>query len=453
MNNLSKYKRVGKTIRKIKDYRFKFHEYIDNELSSSSFVSCSKDGRMESFSRERKLSLRRLLFFIMSFKTAVQRDLDRLYAKLLDRDFNIREVSKGALTQARAKLNPWAFQRLNEVASDAFYLEVPYYYTWHNRRLLAVDGSRLTLPSHPSIEEEFGVHSFGPKADSPKSLALCSLLYDVLNCVTLDAQLAPYADSERSLLLKHLDRIKAGDLLLLDRGYPSYALLFLLKGKGIEFCIRLRENWWKEAKVLIDEDLDDKIVEFTLPDKDVANLAESLSDVPEKLSFRLVKVKLENGEYEILCTSLLDTVEHPAEEFSELYHLRWNQEEAYKLLKARVEVERFSGKTARAVQQDFYAKIFVMTLCAVYAHPIEEKVTMEYKQGQHRKHRQKINRTHALASFIDMLVPMFLKTKYRQTIRALDQLIAKTREIVRPGRNQKRNKHPKKTHYMNYKPL
>ncbi len=35
------------------------------------------------------------------------------------------------------------------------------------------------------------------------------------------------------------------------------------------------------------------------------------------------------------------------DEFGRLYHYRRNEEEAYKLLKARVELEAFSGKTAR----------------------------------------------------------------------------------------------------------
>ncbi|MDD4189994.1 MAG: hypothetical protein PHI28_01570 [Mangrovibacterium sp.] len=77
--------------------------------------------------------------------------------------------------------------------------------------------------------EEFGVHQFGPKADSPRSLAMGSMLYDVFSQITLDARLAPYASGERDLLMEHLDKVGSGDLLLLDRGYPCFWLLFLLK--------------------------------------------------------------------------------------------------------------------------------------------------------------------------------------------------------------------------------
>jgi hypothetical protein len=53
---------------------------------------------------------------------------------------------------------------------------------------------------------------------------------------------------------------------------------------------------------------------------------------------------------------------------------RWNIEEAYKLYKCRVKIEAFSGKRAKAVKQDIYAKAFMMTTMAVLASPIEEKI-------------------------------------------------------------------------------
>jgi len=98
-----------------------------------------------------------------------------------------------------------------------------------------VDGTRLMLPKHATTIEEFGEYGFGPKADSKRSMAIDSMLYDVHNHLTIDAQIAPYSSSEQELLLKHLDKVKQGDLLLLDRGYACFWLFFLLKAKGIEF--------------------------------------------------------------------------------------------------------------------------------------------------------------------------------------------------------------------------
>jgi hypothetical protein len=77
---------------------------------------------------------------------------------------------------------------------------------------------------------------------------MASLLYDVLNMVTVGGKIAPYKSSERNLLIQHLDKLKKGDLLLLLRAYPSFWLLFLLKAKGIRFCVRMKDRWLLQVK-------------------------------------------------------------------------------------------------------------------------------------------------------------------------------------------------------------
>jgi len=404
------------------------------------------------FIRDRKLTISNLILFIIKTKGAIQRELDNFYKALTQSEFKIREVTKGALTQARSKLNEWAFIRLNEVAIDSFYNGAEYY-EWYGMRTLAVDGTRLVLPNHPSIIEEFGQHKFGPNADSPRSLALASMLYDVLNQVTIDAQIAPYSESEGDLLSKHMDKIKKGDLLLLDRGYPCFWLLFMLKARGIEFCVRLKDNWWLKVKEFVESGETERIVKFSLPKKDRNKLKDYPHMQDTTINCRLLRIELEDGKIEVLCTSLTDTEKYLYKEFKALYHYRWNEEEAYKLLKSRIDLEDFSGKTARAIKQDFHAKIFLLTLCASYAHPIEERVIAEYKADENRKHDQKINRTNAISMTLDILIPVFLKKKYKIALDAFDRIVSSTREIVRHDRNVPRNKKPKKPYAMNYKRL
>ena len=87
-----------------------------------------------------------------------------------------------------------------------------------------------------------------------------------------------------------------------------------------------------------------------------------------------------------MCNSLKDCSLYKNEEFKELYHYRWAEEECFKLLKTRMELEQFSGKTALAVQQDFHAKVFMLSFMAAFAHPIEEKVKQEEGAVEHDKH-------------------------------------------------------------------
>jgi len=413
----------------------------------------SKDGLKGVFTRNRKLNFKNTLMFIArGVGSSLQRELDTFYKEVVGSDFNIRQVTKGAFSQARKKLKPEAFIELNDSVNNTFYNEAPYL-VWNNMRLLSVDGTRLSLPNHPSIKEEFGEHSFGPNADSKRSLALASLLYDPLNLMTLDAQIAPYASSEREQLYKHLEKVNEGDLLLLDRGYPSIALMFLLMAKGIQFCMRMKEDWWLEVKKFTESDKTDDIVQFTLPKKD----RELLKDYPhmydQLINCRLIKVQLPDGGIEVLCTSLLDEQKYPIEDLAELYHFRWNVEEGYKLLKSRIEVENFSGKTACAIKQDFFAKVFIMSLCANLAFPIEERVKKEYKQDKARKHAQKINRTGALSMTKNICIALFIKKLVTNALKAFDDIVANTREVIRPGRKEKRKHRQKRLYHMNYKRL
>jgi IS4 transposase len=139
------------------------------------------------------------------------------------------------------------------------------------------------------------------------------------------------------------------------------------------------------------------MVQIGLAKKDQKHL-EGYSEYYHKaLSVRLVKVKLSTGETEILCTSLLNEEQFAITDFQELYHKRWAAEEAFKMFKSRIEIENFSGKTALAVRQDFYAKMLAITLCSVLTFPIEERITTEFQEDKNRKHSQKINRTSAVA--------------------------------------------------------
>nr|WP_289048516.1 IS4 family transposase [uncultured Carboxylicivirga sp.] len=432
---------------------------MNYELDTTEFHRDTTDGREKKlFVRKRELTLKNVILLIMSLQSAVQRDLDRFFTKLNSSSYTIRKASKGAFSQARAKINEKGFIRLNRVVINTFYRR-GVAKLWKNHRLIGVDGTRLMLPNHPTIKEEFGTCKFGPKSDSERSMATGSMLFDVLNQLTLDARLSPYKKTngksagERALLQQHLPSLEKGDLLIMDRGYPSIALFFMLIARGVDFCARMKTGWWKVVREFRDSGAKEQFVEFSLPKSQRDKLKEFPEWTYKIIKCRLIRVELEHGEVEILCTSLTDIEKYPHNEFKELYHLRWNHEEAYKLLKNRIELEDFSGKTANAVKQDFHAKIFLLSLTAAYAHPIEERVREEFRADEKRKHSQKINRTNAIAATKDILIAMFVKRQYCIAINAFDEIVYRTRELIRPNRLFERKKKPKKSYSMNYKRL
>lgn len=384
--------------------------------------------------------------------SSLQRELNVFFSKIQGTAYNIQSVTKGALTQARAKLRPEAFLELNQTGIKTFYEGAPYR-IWKGHRVLAIDGSTINLPTHSSVAAEFGQHEVGCKASVKRSMARISLCYDALNLLTLDGRIDSFDTSEQTLMKHHLEHadLQKGDLLLADRGYPSIALMYTLQCRGIEFCMRMKDSWWKQVAAFNQSGLQSQEVVFELPKKDL-HLQQQYQSSSTQVRCRLVSIILDHGEKEILCTSLQDESVYSLEDLKDIYHLRWNIEEAYKLLKCRAQLEVFSAKTAQSVRQDFYAKIFMMTMCALLSFPIEQKVREEYQHSK-RKHPHQINRTNALAFLRESWVGLWFGKQIRTVLDAMDYILLKTTDIVRPGRKFKRKKTYKKPPSMTYKQL
>jgi hypothetical protein len=331
------------------------------------------------------------------------------------------------------------------------------YLGYHGHKLLAVDGTFLNLPNHESIHKEFGIRDMGrgQNKDVPKSMCLLSMLYDPVNYLNLDVQMGETDGSELQLLLKHLPKIDKGDIVMLDRGYPSRYLFSILVSKGSHFIVRMKPNWLP-VKEFIKSRKKDITVTMEVPDGDYERYRKEFPAMRKTVKCRMVKVQAESGEEQILCTSLLDPVKYKLQELAELYCIRWGIEEGYKMFKARVQVEAFSGKTATAVKQDIYAKAMMMTMCAALAFPIEERVIKEYKGEQQRgtvKYGRKINRTFAYWSAKSILIGMFIKRMIRRALAVFDKQVEANTEAVRPGRYHPRKKRPPRLYQMNYKDL
>jgi hypothetical protein len=387
--------------------------------------------------------------------TGLQREMDSFFKETENEEMSIRRITKGGFTQSRKNLAPEAFLELNDIVCKDFYKQVNYL-GYRGHRLLAADGSFLNLPGHESIKQEFGNRAMGrgKLKDVNKSMCLLSMLYDPANYMTLDVQTGQTDGSELQLLLKHLPKVNKNDILLLDRGYPAKYLFSLLKSRGIHFVVRMKANWWMPVKEFAESTRQDIEVTMEVPDGDFEKYKVLFPAMKKTIRCRLVKVKDQHGEEQVLCTSLMGREQYSREELSSLYDMRWGIEEGYKMFKARVQVEAFSGKTATAVKQDIYAKIMMMSLCAALAFPIEDRVIKEYKQHQKKrivKYKQKINRTYAYWATKGLLITLFIKKMVRTALAYFDKQVAANREIERRGRENPRKKKPPRIYHMAYK--
>ena len=172
-----------------------------------------------------------------------------------------------------------------------------------------------------------------------------------------------------------------------------------------------------------------------------------LTTAPIKV--RLIRVVLPDGTIEVLITSLIDTEEYPCEEFAGLYHLRWAQEENYKVIKCRVEMANWTGRSALSVKHDFHARTMAAKLTASLVLPAQNVVDIVHADDIKPK---QVNKTYALSAMKDALVRLLTAVKPLDLLRSLISLFSRTVETIRIGRSYERRKDIKPaSHYISYK--
>ena len=346
------------------------------------------------------------------------------------------------------KLLPSAFVALRQLVIAKFY-QKNIGQRWHEFRLLAVDGSTARLDGVGDDCRDF--FDTQAKEEGRCGLARVSVCYDLLNRIPVDATLAPYHVDERSLAVGHLDYCGGDDLLLIDRGYPCFWMIREMIDRDVSFCVRLPVKKW--TSILADF-MNSSKVEGILTIKPSAFMRKECYDrdlSEEPMELRAIKVQLETGEMEVLLTNLIDSEKWPASDFEELYHQRWAIEEGYKLDKSRLEFERWSGKSVRAVEQDFYGRMLLATLSACLASVAEPLVAAKTEKCEHR---YQVNQTRALSVLRDHIVPLLLSPRFRARLKTLIPMFAESPSVVRPGRTypRRRGRAPGRFH-MAYKPI
>ena len=387
-----------------------------------------------------------LVFLVNLIKGALQRELDEFFQVLHGTDVAERAVTKSAFCAARQKLKPSAFIELNRHLVRRWYHDAPVR-RWCSLEVRAVDGSTLRLPDTPDAIATFG--QMFPAHSAPATLARISQVYDPLNKLILDALIAPYHRDERELLVEHLAALEAGCLLLLDMGYPAFWVFAALQTRKIAWCARVALDTWSVIRDFLAAGQADAAVTLEPHTEALADCrAHGLPTTPIRV--RLIRVLLPTGNIEVLMTSLLDPDTYPAEEFAELYHLRWAQEECYKCFKSRVEVENWSGKSAITIFQDFHAKVLALNLTAVLASTAQAIVDDRCHGDGHPK---QVNMTYALCAMKNALVCLLTRANPVELLRRVIDIVARTVEPVRPGRSYPRRKGPRlHGYYMAYKP-
>ena len=255
---------------------------------------------------------------------------------------------------AREKLDAAAFKRLHrELLAGA-----PQGRLWQGHRILAVDGSKISLPRELA---SYG-YRVNPGAHYPQGMV--SVLYRLNDRIPVDFDLFRHAN-ERRAALTHLDHAGEGDVIVHDRGYFSFEMALAHRERGLDFVFRIQANASPAFDAFIASGESELAVTLDAP-KDVARLRGRTCRI------RLVSYTAGDTTY-CLATSMLDSKRYTVQALSDLYHARWDIEEMYKTGKAVI--EHFHARSERGVRQELYAAFTLVALARLFANRCDHDIS------------------------------------------------------------------------------
>ncbi len=432
-----------------------FFESLRTRFCGASFIARHRQ-RPVDFTRHRQLTFPVIMLFTLQ-KTAksLQRHLHEFLDELADGEW-FEPVTTSAWTHARAKLKPTAFIELNrECVVPAIYGPAPLFRLqhWHAHRLLGLDSSIVRLPNGPDLLAQFTpvevINNHG-KTGTSYPEGRISVLYDLLNRVSLDGRLERSGLGEVELAIEQLACAGKGDITLFDRGFTGFRLLAWHDQRGVDFVGRCSSSSFAASQDLFRKNRAKHsiVVKLYAPRHERAELQRL--GLPVELVVRLVSLRLPTGELEVLVTSLLDQEEYPTGEFAALYHHRWGHETFYGLLKGRLELENFSGHTPEAVRQDFHSTVLLCNLETILTAGTDAALQ---DQSRAHTHPKQVNRAVSFHALKHELVPLlYSDLPTAAVIEKLRTWFAGAPVSVRDGRKVPRRtlSMPRSYHFQRY---
>ena len=265
---------------------------------------------------------------------------------------------------------------------------------WFGHRTFAVDGSSFSMPDTPELQREFG-QSGSQRKGCGFPVAHFLAMFDSATGFLLETLASPLRTHDMSKVAQIHPGLRAGDVLVGDRGFCSFAHMALLFQRGIHGIFRLHQRLKLTvlgpteaesvdqtkpkrrkkrptglAKVLRRLGVCDHIVEWDRPKKKPEWMNENeYAALPTMLECRVVSYDLRRPGYRTkritLLTTLLDAEAYPWEELAELYRQRWQVEINFRHLKITMQMDVLRCMTVDGVLKELMVFAIVYNLVRV----------------------------------------------------------------------------------------
>jgi len=285
--------------------------------------------------------------------------------------------------QARQRVPLALFERLvDSFAREANRSNADY--RWHGHRVFLMDGSGFSMPDTPELQAAFGQPSGqreGCGFPAGHLLALMNadtgLLHDVI--------LSPLNTHDIAHAGELHPTLSAGDVVVGDRGFCSYAHLALCLQANLHAVFRVHQRQivnFRPHRRSADEasgkgrptsrwvarlGKHDQLVEWRKPASRPRWMsAEAFAQLPEKILVREIKVRIREGGTRVrevtLVTTLLDPMQYPAADIAGLYKKRWQVEVDLRDLKTTLGLEVLKGRSVDVVRKEVQVYALVHNL-------------------------------------------------------------------------------------------
>ena len=337
------------------------------------------------FTRRKKLPMGKVIKTVLGFSS---KSLNNEIIDAFSGDTKIPSAS--AFVQQRSKILSSAFEDIFKQFTN----RINAVKLFEGYRLLAVDGSDIHTPVISDDPD-----SYFKQGDSKAySLYHLNALYDLCSHTYLDAVVQKRRSAnEHRALCDMVDRYVSSipSIFIADRGYESYNNLAHIQQIGQFFLFRIKDSYSNgilRGFDLPDEDIFDLPISLSLTNKQ-SKLTKSLckdrnrfrynpsnstfdflpskskhSDPPSffQLHFRLVRLEVIPGKFEVLITNL-PTDSFPPVKLKYLYSLRWGIETSFRSLKYTIGLLFFHSKKPEHILQEIFAKLTIYNFTELIA--------------------------------------------------------------------------------------
>lgn len=385
------------------------------------------------FSRNRKLGAKNLILLLLTMEAdCIKEELYHYFGRTTD------APSKAAFYKQRQKLKDDALRSL----LISFNRTCKKHLLNGKYSLIACDGSSADIFRNPNDPDTF----FEPNGKSTKGFNQIHInaFFSILDKKFTDLVIQPGRKrNEYSAFCQMVDRCDTSSpvIYLCDRGYASYNNFAHVIENEQFFVIRCTDV--KTEKILgfsldgvmtLDYSVQRILSRSQSKKKRLhPELAEQYrhvcSEVPmdyltEKqteygISLRVIRIEIAEGCYENLITNLPELDFH-LDDFKDLYHLRWNEETAYRDLKYPLCLKAFHSKQYKYIVQEVWARAILYNFCSEISMHVEIP-------KKNTKHMYQVNYSETIKICRDFL------RNHSQTL-DVEGLIAQNMEPVRPGR-------------------